>query len=338
MQTSLFEYHLPQNLIAQYPLPKRDSCRLLVLHRENGQIEDRYFSDILEYLKDGDVLVANNTQVIPARIFGKKETGGKVEIFLLKQLEQDEWEATVKPGRGLSVDCNILLDNKIRVVVKEVCEDGKRRIKFSKPTKEFLDGIGKIPLPPYIKREATKADSSAYQTIYAKIAGAVAAPTAGLHFTKEILEKINEKGIAFHEITLHVGLGTFRPVHAENIEDHKMEKEWAEILPNTANAINQVKKREGRVWAVGTTSVRTLEAFYENENVQAGQKLTDLFIYPPYKFNVVDGLLTNFHLPSSTLLALTCAFGGYENVMQAYKHAVTEQYRFYSYGDAMLIL
>ncbi len=337
MKTADFSYNLPQELIAQYPLKKRDESRLLVLHRESDAIEHLGFREIVRYLCPGDVLVVNDTKVIPARLLGRKPTGGKVEVFLHKRLDALRWEAMVKPGARVRVGQAIVLDG-VEAEVVEWGSDGKRILEFSKPSEEWLDQAGRIPLPPYIDRPPAEADKEAYQTVYAQKPGAVAAPTAGLHFTHGLLREIESAGIAIRHVTLHVGMGTFRPVHAENIEDHQVESEWAELSQNTASAIAESKGRGGRIIAVGTTTVRTLEAFGRNGGPMPGAGPIDLFIHPPFPFKVVDRMITNFHLPCSSLLALVCAFAGHDAVMGAYEAAIAEKYRFFSYGDAMMIV
>lgn len=338
MDTAYFFYHLPREFIAQAPLKGRDESRLMVLSREKGTILHKYFRDFIDLLAYGDVLVVNNTRVIPARIFGSdKKTR---EILLIKEKEPLVWEIFIKPQRGLKIGEELVFGN-IKGRINERTRDSTYIIKFSKELP--LSSIGYAPLPPYIKRDYKKPylheyDKSRYQTVYAKNPGAIAAPTAGLHFTEELLEKIRGKGITIAPITLHVGIGTFRPVRTENIEEHKMHPEWFNIPAETTKAIKNAKfiRRSlgvgGRVIAVGTTTARTLETTIE------GSGYTNLFIYPPYKFKVVDALITNFHLPKSTLLILVSAFAGRELIMKAYEEAIRHNYRFYSYGDAMLIL
>lgn len=282
-------------------------------------------------------MVANNTKVIPARLLGRKVTGGKVEVLLHKRLDARTWEAMVKPGAKVHLGQSILLHN-VEAKVVEWGTAGKRVLQFSKPAEEWLEQTGQIPLPPYIERSPTTEDTIAYQTVYAEKPGAVAAPTAGLHFTPELLQKIRLRGVGTHYVTLHVGMGTFRPVHTEEIEDHKVESEWAELPKETCDAIVKSKSNGGRIFGVGTTTVRTLEAFGRERVLTPSAGPVDLFIFPPFQFRIVDCLITNFHLPCSSLLSLVCAFGGYEAVMRAYEIAVREKYRFYSYGDAMLII
>ncbi len=337
MKTSDFFFALPKEQIAQHPAAKRDESRLLVLDRATGAIEHRRFRDVLGYLAPHDVLVANDTKVIPARLWGRKITGGKVEVLLHKRLDSHRWEAMVKPGAKVHIGQTILLQN-VEAKVVEWGEAGKRVLQFSKPAEEWLEQAGQIPLPPYIERPPTEADRTAYQTVYAEKPGAVAAPTAGLHFTPALLQEIKLRGVSTHHVTLHVGMGTFRPVHTEKIKDHKVESEWADLPQETCEAIAQGRNHGGRIFGVGTTTVRTLEAFGREGTLKPSTGPIDLFIFPPFRFRIVDCLITNFHLPCSSLLSLVCAFGGYEFVMRAYETAVREKYRFYSYGDAMLVL
>lgn len=338
MKTSDLDYRLPPESIAQYPLEKRDESRLLVLHRDTGEIEHRIFKEIPEYLSAGDVLVVNNTKVLPARIYGKKKSGGKVEILLHRKRSGSTWEALVKPGKRFRVGDSIEIDPDLCTTVEECLEDGKRLLVFSTPIDEWLERNGTMPLPPYIRRAAEKSDRESYQTVYAKTTGAVAAPTAGLHFTEELLERVQSMGVGVCSVTLHVGLGTFRPVHAENVEEHRIDPEWARLEKSAAEQINAAIKRGKKIWAVGTTSVRVLESFSERNAVFPYEKEIDLCIFPPYKFKIVSGLITNFHLPRSSLLALVCALAGRDRTMETYGKAVQSGYRFYSYGDSMLIL
>lgn len=340
----LSDYHfdLPDKLIAQYPKEKRDESRLLCLNKESGEIQDKVFSSILDELNKGDCLVINNTKVIPARLIGKKtETGAKIEIMLIKQVHSTRWEALIKPGKkapeGTVVeigDCNIL-------VGELAGENGTRYVDFSYSGNvfEFIEEHGNEPLPPYIKRETESLDKSRYQTVFAETKGAVAAPTAGLHFTEELLTKIKEKGVKIAPVTLHVSLGTFRPVKVDNIKEHSMHSESYDISEHSAQLINDTKKsRIGRVICVGTTSMRTLESATNVDGLlEAKSDSTDIFIYPGYSFKIVDSLLTNFHTPESTLLMLVSAFVSYKKMMSAYKHAVKYEYRFFSYGDSMFI-
>ncbi len=352
MKLSDFYYDLPKELIAQYPVKKRDESRLLVLYKNTGTIEHRIFKDIVEYLNPGDLLVLNNTKVLPARLIGRKETGGKVEALVLgighraESIEQrDEYEALLKPSRGCIVGSKITFGNgELKAEVARI-ENGRRFLQFdcNGNLGNMLNKLGQMPLPPYIKRDTVDSDADRYQTVYASKNGAVAAPTAGLHFTKELLKDISNKGTDVEYITLHVGYGTFRPVISEDIEEHKMEKEYFEI---EERVINKLKNKKGRIIAVGTTSARALEAFSNSRSCRTATHgvrngfsgWTDLFIYPGYRFKAVDGLLTNFHLPKTTLLMLVAAFCGRELLFKAYEEAIKEKYRFYSYGDAMLIM
>lgn len=340
MTTKDFYYDLPNELIAQTPLDDRTASRLMVLDRKNGSISHRKFFDILDYLTRGDCLVMNNTRVIPARLYGTKEgTGGKIEFLLLKRLELDKWEVILKPGKKAKVGSRFEFGNGIlSAEILEIIEDGNRIVRFEYDGvwEEILDRLGEMPLPPYIKEKLT--DRERYQTVYSKIEGSAAAPTAGLHFTKELLGKIKEKGVELVYLTLHVGLGTFRPVSVENVEEHLMHSECYQVTADAAEKINNVRKNGGRVIAVGTTSVRTLETVAdENGMLRASSGDTNIFIYPGYKFKAVDALITNFHLPESTLLMLVSALAGKEAIMNAYKVAVEEKYRFFSFGDAMFI-
>lgn len=336
-----FYYDLPQELIAQDPLLDRTSSRLMHVDRATGDIEHKVFYDIIDYLNEGDCLVINNTKVIPARLFGTREGHeGKVEILLLKRRENDIWETLVKPGKKCKVGTMLVFgDGLLKAEVLEVVEDGNRLIKFYYDGifEEILDELGQMPLPPYITHELK--DKTRYQTVYAKHDGSAAAPTAGLHFTKELLEKIEKKGIVIANVTLHVGLGTFRPVKVENILEHHMHSEFFMIEESEAAKINTAKENGKRVISVGTTSCRTLEsAATEDGRIKASSGWTDIFIYPGYKFKLIDGLITNFHLPESTLLMLVSAFAGKENIMAAYEEAVKEKYRFFSFGDAMVLI
>ena len=340
ISTKDFYYDLPQERIAQTPLEDRTSSKLLVLDRETGNVEHKHFRDILEYLKPGDCLVMNNTRVIPARLYGSKEgTGGKIEFLLLKRISLDDWEVILKPGKKAKPGARFEFgDGLLKAEVLEVIEDGKRIVRFEYDGvwEEILDRLGEMPLPPYIKEKLT--DRERYQTVYSKIEGSAAAPTAGLHFTNELLEKVREMGVSIAELTLHVGLGTFRPVSVENAEEHIMHTEYYEVTKESAEIINTARKRGGRIIAVGTTSVRTLETVAK-ENGEMCEQCgdTNIFIYPGYKFKAVDGLITNFHLPESTLLMLVSALAGKENILSAYKTAVDNEYRFFSFGDAMFI-
>ena len=341
MKTSDFFYDLPEELIAQDPLEDRTASRLLVLNRETGAVEHKIFSDVIDYLTEGDCLVINNTRVIPARLIGEKEgTGGKVEALLLKSRANDVWETLVQPGKKLKPGAKITFgDGRLRAEVLEVVEEGNRLVKFHYEGifEEILDSLGEMPLPPYITHKLE--DKEMYQTVYAKFDGSAAAPTAGLHFTKELLNKIEEKGIKIASITLHVGLGTFRPVKVDDVNNHHMHTEWYEVNAEAADIINETKRNGGRVICVGTTSCRTIESVAdENGYMKAKTGETDIFIYPGYKFKVMDGLITNFHLPESTLVMLVSAFAGKENVLAAYETAVKERYRFFSFGDAMILI
>ena len=341
MKTSDFFYDLPEELIAQDPLEDRTASRLLVLDRKTGVVKHKIFSDVIDYLNKGDCLVINNTRVIPARLIGEKEgTGGKVEVLLLKRRANDVWETLVKPGKKLKPGAKITFgDGRLRAEVLEVVEEGNRLVRFYYEGifEEILDSLGEMPLPPYITHKLE--DKEMYQTVYAKYDGSAAAPTAGLHFTKELLSKIEEKGIKIASITLHVGLGTFRPVKVDDVNNHHMHTEWYEVNAEAADIINETKRNGGRVICVGTTSCRTIESVAdENGYMKAKTGETDIFIYPGYKFKVMDGLITNFHLPESTLVMLVSAFAGKENVLSAYETAVKEKYRFFSFGDAMILI
>ncbi|MCI8483698.1 MAG: tRNA preQ1(34) S-adenosylmethionine ribosyltransferase-isomerase QueA [Lachnospiraceae bacterium] len=351
MDVKDFYYELPPELIAQDPLEDRSSSRLLVLHKDTGELEHTGFKQIAEYLQPGDCLVLNNTKVIPARLLGEKEgTQAKIEILLLKRKEKDIWETLVKPGKKAKPGTRILFGGGLLTgEVLEVVEDGNRLIQFTYEGifEEILDQLGQMPLPPYITHQLQ--DKNRYQTVYAKWEGSAAAPTAGLHFTPELLEEIGKKGISIAEVTLHVGLGTFRPVKAEQVQDHHMHAEFYQIDEQAAEIINRTKQTGGRVICVGTTSCRTIESaagkMQERQNqesekkyVEPGGGWTDIFIYPGYQFQVLDGLITNFHLPESTLVMLVSALAGREQVLRAYERAVEEKYRFFSFGDAMLIL
>ena len=341
MKTSDFFYELPEELIAQDPLEDRTASRLLVLDRKTDKLEHKIFGDVINYLNPGDCLVINNTRVIPARLIGEKEgTGGKVEILLLKRRENDIWESLVKPGKKLRPGARVILgDGRLKAEILEIAEEGNRLVKFYYEGifEEILDSLGEMPLPPYITHKLE--DKEMYQTVYAKFDGSAAAPTAGLHFTNELLEKIRQKGIRIASITLHVGLGTFRPVKVEDVNNHHMHTEWYEVNNEAADIINETKKNGGRVICVGTTSCRTIESVAdENGLMSAKTGETDIFIYPGYKFKVMDGLITNFHLPESTLVMLVSAFAGKDRILSAYETAVKERYRFFSFGDAMILL
>ena len=339
MKVSDFNYDLPEELIAQTPILKRDESRLLVLDRNAKTIEHRIFKDIIDYLKPGDVLVRNNTKVIPARIYGKKETGANVEFLLLKNIEGDIWETIVRPGNKLHVGTKVIFgDGILNAEILEVLEGGTRKVRFTYDGifNEILDKIGLMPLPPYIHEELKEKDR--YQTVYAKYNGSAAAPTAGLHFTDELLEKLEQKGVIIANVTLHVGIGTFRPVKEETVEAHKMHTEHFYIKKEDVEKINKAKEENRRVIAVGTTSCRVLESIADEKGfVKEVEEDTGIFIYPGYKFKCIDGLITNFHLPQSTLLMLVSAFADREFILDAYKEAVKEKYRFFSFGDAMFI-
>lgn len=367
MKTNDFNYHLPLELIAQRPLPQRDASRLMVLHRGNDRLEHRRFTDLLDYLRPGDILVGNNSRVIPARLFGQKPTGGKVEILLLENLDPTRWQALVG-GKKLQMGAEILLENKdglltdVTAAVTAVLDGPQRELTFSRPIDDDLESLGHTPLPPYIHE--TLDDAERYQTVYSRPPGSSAAPTAGLHFTGDLLMALRDKGVLFETVTLHVGLDTFKPVEADRVADHVIHSEWASLTTEAARRINDAKLAGGRLIAVGTTAVRTLEtaacrsagilgtlqtisardAAGETSNmcpwkpVAAFEGPTDLFIYPGYKFRAVDALITNFHLPQSSLLMLVSAFADRAQIMQAYDTAVADQYRFFSFGDAMLMV
>ena len=339
MQVSEFNYDLPEELIAQVPIEKRDESRLMVLNREKQTIEHKTFKDIIDYLEPGDCLVRNNTKVIPARIYGKKETGANVEFLLLNNIEGDIWESIVRPGNKLHIGAKVIFgDGLLKAEIIDTMPGGTRKVRFKYDGifNEILDKIGLMPLPPYIHEELKEKDR--YQTVYAKYEGSAAAPTAGLHFTPELLKKIEEKGVKIANVTLHVGIGTFRPVKEEKVEDHDMHSEHYYIKQEDVDKINEAKKNGKRVIAVGTTSCRVLETIAdENGLVKETEGDTKIFIYPGYKFKCLDGLITNFHLPQSTLLMLVSALAGKEFILKAYNEAVKEKYRFFSFGDAMFI-
>ena len=341
MKTSDFYYDLPKELIAQDPLEDRSSSRLLVLHRKSGRVEHRVFTDIVEYLKPGDCLVRNNTKVIPARLYGTRvDTGATIELLLLKRMENDVWETLVKPGKKARKGAVISFgDGILTGEITDVKEDGNRLIQFRYEGifEEILEQLGQMPLPPYITH--TLKDKNRYQTVYAKYEGSAAAPTAGLHFTEELFRKLEEKGVLVANVTLHVGLGTFRPVKVDDVSKHHMHTEFYQVTKEEADKINKAKQAGGRIVCVGTTSCRTIEsAADENGVLKPGQGDTDIFIYPGYSFKMMDVLITNFHLPESTLLMLVSALAGKEQVMRVYEEAVQEKYRFFSFGDAMIIL
>ena len=339
MNKSDFDFYLPEELIAQTPLEKRDTSRLLHLDKQTGEIEHKHFYDIKQYLHEGDCLVLNDSRVLPARLIGARPTGGTVELVLLKDLGDNRWECLSRPGRKTKPGQELVFGNgELTAVVEEVTLGGNRIVKFSYEGifLEILERLGKMPLPPYIKEELQ--DSERYQTVYSKELGSAAAPTAGLHFTKELLAEIADMGVKICYVTLHVGLGTFRPVKADKIEDHEMHSEFCIVPEETAETVNAVKRAGGRVIAVGTTSCRTLESFTTQDGtLQATSGWTNIFIYPGYKFKCIDALITNFHLPESTLIMLVSALAGRENILNAYNTAVKERYRFFSFGDAMMI-
>ena len=339
MKTSDFDYILPENLIAQTPVYPRDTSRLLVYNRENDKIEHKHFYDIIDYLKEGDVLVRNNTKVLPARMFAYTEHGGKVEILLLKRFDLNEWEVLVKPGKKARIGAKLTISDELSLeVLSTIEESGSRRVRFfyNGVFEDVISRVGEMPLPPYITEKLK--DQNRYQTVYAKVDGSAAAPTAGLHFTDELIEKIKAKGVEIVDVLLHVGLGTFRPVKTDDILSHHMHSEYYEISEESAERINKAKKEGRRIIAVGTTSVRTLEsASDENGFVKAVKDNTEIFIYPPYKFKCVDSLITNFHLPKSTLLMLVSSLSTREKMLEIYNTAVSEKYRFFSFGDAMFI-
>ena len=340
MKTHDFWYDLPEELIAQTPLEKRDTSRLLVLDKQTGEVKHQHFYDIVDYLNPGDCLVMNDSRVLPARLLGHRPTGGAVELLLLRDLGDKKWECLAKPGRKLLAGQNVIFGNgELMATVVSVLDDGNRVVEFHYEGifLEVLESLGKMPLPPYIKAELQ--DQERYQTVYSKAVGSAAAPTAGLHFTNELLERIRAKGVKTAFVTLHVGLGTFRPVKAEEISEHHMHSELCMINAETAEVLNETKASGGRVICVGTTSCRTLESLVnEDGTFEAKSKWTEIFIYPGYAFKAMDGLITNFHLPESTLVMLVSAFAGRENVLNAYRIAVEERYRFFSFGDAMTIL
>ena len=340
MQVSDFNYELPEELIAQTPIKKRDESRLMVLDRSKRTIEHKIFKDIIDYLKPGDVLVRNNTKVIPARIYGKKETGANVEFLLLNNIEGDIWESIVRPGNKLHVGTKVIFgDGILKAEVLDIMPGGTRKVKFEYDGifNEILDKIGLMPLPPYIHEELKERDR--YQTVYAKYNGSAAAPTAGLHFTDELLEKLEQKGVIIANVTLHVGIGTFRPVKEDTVEAHKMHSEHFYIKQEDVDKINKAKREGHRIIAVGTTSCRVLESIAkDNGEVEPTEGDTSIFIYPGYKFKCIDCLITNFHLPESTLIMLVSSLATKEFIMEAYNKAVEEKYRFFSFGDAMLIL
>ncbi|WP_213974779.1 tRNA preQ1(34) S-adenosylmethionine ribosyltransferase-isomerase QueA [Tepidanaerobacter acetatoxydans] len=341
MKLEDFDFDLPEELIAQEPIKDRSKSRLLVLNKTTGEIEHKIFEDVVNYFEQGDCLVLNNTKVIPARLIGyRKKTNGKIEVVLLKSIGSDTWEVLVKPGHKARIGDEVIFgDGRLIAKIIDDTDFGGRIVKFlySNSFEEILNELGQMPTPPYIKKKLQ--DKNRYQTVYAQVPGSAAAPTAGLHFTEELLKKIKEKGISIVFITLHVGLGTFRPVKVENIEEHKMHAEYYEISNKTAEVINSTRQAGRKVFAVGTTSTRTLETVADvNGQIKPGSGWSDIFIYPGYNFKAIDGLITNFHLPKSTLIMLVSAFAGREKILNAYKEAVSERYQFFSFGDAMLIM
>ncbi len=339
MNTEEFDYYLPEELIAQHPLEDRAASRLLILDKNTGEYKDETFRNIKNYLKPGDCLVLNDTRVIPARLYGtKKETGGAIEFLLLHRFSADEWEVALKPGKRAKPGAVFEFgEGRLTAEVLDILEGGNRRVRFSYDGlfENVLDELGEMPLPHYIKEKLT--DNERYQTVYSRHKGSAAAPTAGLHFTKELLEEIREMGVKEAFLTLHVGLGTFRPVKVSDVTKHKMHSEYYSVNEETAAVINEAKANGGRIICVGTTSCRTLESASENGIVKPGSGFTDIFIYPGYKFKMTQALITNFHLPKSTLVMLVSALAGKDNILNAYKHAVDEHYRFFSFGDAMFI-
>ena len=339
MKKSDFSFDLPQELIAQSPIPQRDHSRLMILDKQTGETEDRHFYDLPDYLNPGDCLVLNDSRVLPARLLGIRSTGGAIELLLLKDLGKNNWECLCRPGKKIREGTELQFgDGKLSAKVLEITDGGNRIVHFSYEGifLEILEELGRMPLPPYITAELNEPER--YQTVYSKVLGSAAAPTAGLHFTQELLKQIEEKGVIVSYLTLHVGLGTFRPVKEEDIEDHLMHSEFCTVPDQTAEAVNAAKRRGNRVIAVGTTSCRTLESFAGEDGIlKAGSRWTDIFIYPGYAFRCVDALVTNFHLPESTLIMLVSALAGRENVLGAYQKAIDLRYRFFSFGDAMLI-
>jgi S-adenosylmethionine:tRNA ribosyltransferase-isomerase len=342
MRVEEFDYHLPTSLIAQYPSPQRGETSLMVLRRQTGVMEHRAFRDIIKYLNSDDLLVMNNSRVLPARLVGKKETGGRIEMLLIPSWNgrKGEWQALIKASGKVKPGVRIQFEQGLEGEVEEV-KNGKGRVRFTSQGEvmDILQKIGHIPLPPYIKRGDEPLDKERYQTVFAERDGSIAAPTAGLHFTHALLQSLKENGVRTATITLHIGIGTFAPVKARDVEDHAMEAEWIEISEETAREIEETKAHGGKVISVGTTTTRALESFSDGKGgMKSGRGMTSLFIYPPYRFRVIDGMVTNFHLPKSTLILLLSAFAGKDLLMKAYQEAIRRKYRFYSYGDAMLIL
>ncbi|WP_434813859.1 tRNA preQ1(34) S-adenosylmethionine ribosyltransferase-isomerase QueA [Bacillus halotolerans] len=342
MKVDLFDFELPERLIAQVPLEQRDASRLMVLDKHTGELTDSSFKQIISFFKEGDCLVLNNTRVLPARLFGTKEdTGAKVELLLLKQEAGDRWETLVKPAKRVKKGTVVTFgDGRLKAVCTEELEHGGRKVEFQYDGifYEVLESLGEMPLPPYIKEQLD--DRERYQTVFSKEIGSAAAPTAGLHFTEDILQQLKDKGVQIEFITLHVGLGTFRPVSADEVEEHNMHAEFYQMSEETAAALNSVREKGGRIISVGTTSTRTLETIASEHDgrLKASSGWTSIFIYPGYEFKAIDGMITNFHLPKSSLIMLVSALAGRENVLRAYNHAVEEEYRFFSFGDAMLII
>lgn len=339
MKTEDFDYYLPEDLIAQHPSDKRDEARMMVLDKKTGEICNKYFYDVIDYLNPGDVLVMNDTRVIPARLFGHRDGKDEsIEVFLLHNIEGKKWEVLVRPGKKMKIGTEVIFSDELSAKVIDIKEDGNRVVEFSYEGifNEILDKLGNVPLPPYIKEKLK--DPEEYQTVYSKNPGSVAAPTAGLHFTKDLLKKIEEKGVKLAFLTLNVGLGTFRPVNEEDITDHKMHSEFYTLNKETAEIINEAKKNNKKIIAVGTTSIRTLESVYEKcGEIREDSGWTDIFIYPGFEYKVVDSVITNFHLPKSTLIMLVAAFTSKDIILNAYNYAVKEKYRFFSFGDCMLI-
>ncbi len=349
---SQFSFNLPKELIASYPIDHRDESRLMVVHKDTGKIEHKIFKDVLGYFDDGDTIIYNNTKVFPARLYGRKEkTGAKIEVFLLRELNKEArlWDVLVDPARKIRVGNKLYFkdENDEDIIVAEVVDNTTSRgrtIRFfydgsDEDFKRILDELGNTPLPKYIERESEELDRERYQTVYAKVTGAVAAPTAGLHFSRELLKRLEIKGVTFGEVTLHVGLGTFRNIEVEDLSKHKMDAEYFNIPPQAVETVNKSKLNDGRVCAVGTTTMRTIESGVSAESLlKQAEGWTNLFIYPPFDFHIANSMITNFHLPKSSLLIMVCAFGGYELIMEAYQVAIKEKYRFFSYGDAMMII
>ena len=335
-----FDYILPEGMIAQYPSEKREESKLMIVNRKENLVLIDIFKNIPNYLNANDFLVMNETKVIPARLVGKKPSGGKIEVLLLEEVDEHTWKCLVKPGRRLKIGSEMILGDLLHGKIIEWGDKGERLIRFSYDGDFFniIDEIGRIPLPPYIKREATELDAERYQTVFADKQGSVAAPTAGLHFTPALLKQLKTNGIESAKVNLRIGLDTFRPVMVEHVEDHTMHTEYCSVSEKEAHRINKAVQIGKRIVAVGTTSVRTLESFAQNRHLESGSKHTNIFIYPGYHFQIVDKLITNFHLPRSTLIMLVSAFAGYDLIMEAYQRAIAEKFRFYSYGDAMLIL